>query len=205
MVDFSFADRLRELDFEIPMGGGDGAGAGLPLAAFAAAIRTHLPESDPMRAYADKLEAPSLGEQLLLGYLSGSIDVVLRVPGADGPRFVVVDYKTNTLGEPGRPLTALDYTPAKVADAMLHSHYPLQALLYSVVLHRYLRWRLADYDPEQHLGGVLYLYLRGMVGPGTPVVDGVPCGVFSWQPPVALILELSALLDGVGADAGGAR
>ena len=38
--------------------------------------------------------------------------------------------------------------------------------------------------------------LRGMVGPATPVVDGVPCGVFSWQPPVALVEELSAILDG---------
>ncbi len=39
------------------------------------------------------------------------------------------------------------------------------------------------YDPQRHLGGVLYLYVRGMVGPETPVVDGVPCGVFSWRPP----------------------
>ncbi len=201
LVDFGLEDRLRELDFEFPMGGGDTRaptddGVGLPLAAFADALRRLLPADDPLRAYADKLESPSLGDQVLRGYLSGSIDVVLRVPGADGPRFLVVDYKTNSLGEPGRPLTALDYTPAKVTDAMLHSHYPLQALLYAVVLHRYLRWRLAGYDPERHLGGVLYLYLRGMVGPETPVVDGVPCGVFSWRPPAALVLELSAILDG---------
>jgi exodeoxyribonuclease V beta subunit len=149
-----------------------------------------------VRAYADRLETPSLGGQVLRGYLSGSIDVVLRVGAGAGQRFVVVDYKTNTLGDPTRPLTALDYTPAKVAAAMLHSHYPLQALLYSVVLHRYLRWRLPDYDPERHLGGVLYLFVRGMVGPDTPVVGGVPCGVFSWRPPVALVEDLSAILDG---------
>ena len=52
--------------------------------------------------------------------------------------------------------------------------YPLQALLYSVALHRYLRWRIADYDPTVHLGGVAYLFVRGMVGPDTPVVDGAP-------------------------------
>ena len=45
----------------------------------------------------------------------------------------------------------------------------LQALLYTVALHRYLRWRLPRYDPERHLGGVLYLFLRGMIGPDTPV------------------------------------
>jgi exodeoxyribonuclease V beta subunit len=202
LADIGRADRLCELDFEFPMAEGDAPVApgseprGLPLAEFAGALRRHLPETDPVRAYADRLESPSLGGQVLRGYLSGSIDVVLRVRGADHDRFVVVDYKTNSLGDPARPLTALDYTPGLVTEAMLHSHYPLQALLYSVVLHRFLRWRLPDYDPHRHLGGVLYLYVRGMVGPATPVVDGVPCGVFSWQPPVALVEELSTILDG---------
>ena len=45
----------------------------------------------------------------------------------------------------------------------------LQALLYTVALHRYLRWRLPGYDPERNLAGVLYLFVRGMVGPDTPV------------------------------------
>jgi exodeoxyribonuclease V beta subunit len=78
---------------------------------------------------------------------------------------------------------------------MAKSHYPLQALLYSVALHRYLRWRQPGYDPGQHLGGLLYLYVRGMCGPATPLVDGHPCGVFSWRPPVALVEALSTLLD----------
>jgi exodeoxyribonuclease V beta subunit len=166
------------------------------LGELADALEKHLPSSDPMRAYADRLRTPSLGSQALRGYLSGSIDVVLRVGVPERPRYVVVDYKTNSLGEPGRPLTALDYTPALVTEAMLHSHYPLQAMLYSVVLHRYLRWRQPGYRPEVHLGGVLYLYVRGMIGEDTPVIDGTPCGVFSWHPPAELIVALSALLDG---------
>ncbi|MCL2395344.1 MAG: hypothetical protein FWC87_11740, partial [Acidimicrobiaceae bacterium] len=68
--------------------------------------------------------------------------------------------------------------------------------LYSVALHRYLRWRLPAYAPELHLGGVLYLFLRGMSGPETPRVDGAPCGVFAWTPPPALVADLSDLLDG---------
>ena len=48
---------------------------------------------------------------------------------------------------PRTPAHRADYAPARLADAMLHSHYPLQALLYSVVVHRYLRWRLPGYDP----------------------------------------------------------
>ena len=45
------------------------------------------------------------------------------------------------------------------------AHYPLQALLYAVALHRMLRWRQPGYDPDVHLGGVLYLFVRGMAGP----------------------------------------
>ena len=75
-----------------------------------------------------------------------------------------------------------------------HSDYPLQALLYLVALHRFLRWRQPGYDPERHLGGVLYLFLRGMCGPDTPTEDGLPAGVFSWDPPGALVAALSDLL-----------
>ncbi|GLJ68897.1 exodeoxyribonuclease V beta subunit [Nocardioides luteus] len=185
-------DRLRELDFEIPLAGGDARGPGAPdvrLRDLAPLLRTHLPADDPMVTYADRLEAPPLGDQTLRGYLTGSVDVVLRLPNG---RFVVVDYKTNFLG-----VEAMDYTQPKLAEAMLHSHYPLQALLYSAIVHRFLRWRLPGYDPEQHLGGVLYLYVRGMLGADTPVVDGIPTGVFTWQPPAALAVALSDLLDGV--------
>ena len=81
---------------------------------------------------------------------------------------------------------------------MVRAHYPLQALLYGVALHRYLRWRLPGYDPATHLGGVAYLFLRGMCGPDTPVLAGTTCGVFAWSPPTELVVELSALLDGGG-------
>jgi exodeoxyribonuclease V beta subunit len=198
LVDIGRADRLCELDFEFPLTGGDRAREiQVPLAAAADVLRRHLDSDDPMRRYAERLEAPSLGDQVLRGYLSGSIDVVLRVGSGADERFVVVDYKTNRLGAPGETLTAWHYRPEAMTEAMLHSHYPLQALLYTVVLHRYLRWRLGpSYDPERHLGGVLYLYLRGMCGPETPVVDGDPCGVFSWRPPAAMVVELSDLLAG---------
>jgi exodeoxyribonuclease V beta subunit len=158
-------------------------------------LRQHLAPGDPMRDYADRLEQPILGDQPLRGYLSGSIDVVFRVPGSSGHRYVVADWKTNLLGERGNPLTAADYAPDRLSEAMLHSHYPLQALLYSVVLHRFLRWRLPGYSPAEHLGGVVYLYLRGMCGPQTPLVDGHPAGVFSWPLPPELVTSLSDLLD----------
>jgi exodeoxyribonuclease V beta subunit len=74
------------------------------------------------------------------------------------------------------------------------------------VLHRYLRWRLPGYDPDTHLGGVLYLFVRGMAGPDTPDADGSsdsdgsPAGVFSWRPPAALLVALSDLLAGAAGD-----
>jgi exodeoxyribonuclease V beta subunit len=197
------SDRLREMEFELPLAGGDDASydAGrVRLGDLAPLLRRHLPVGDPLLPYADALADPALGGQDLRGYLTGSVDVVLRVDG----RFLVVDYKTNWLGPLEGPLTADDYRPEALAAAMGHSDYPLQALLYAVVLHRYLRWRLAFYDPERHLGGVLYLYLRGMCGAVTPAWDGHPAGVFSWRPPVALVEELSDLLDGLALDEEGA-
>jgi exodeoxyribonuclease V beta subunit len=108
---------------------------------------------------------------------------------------VVVDYKSNWLGDGDGSLTSADYERARLVEAMLHSDYPLQALLYSVVLHRFLRWRQPGYEPGRHLGGVLYLFVRGMCGSDTPVVDGHPAGVFDWHPPASLIVAMSELLD----------
>jgi exodeoxyribonuclease V beta subunit len=186
------ADRMREMDFEFPLAGGDlrGAGPDIRLAHVGELLRTHLPKDDPLASYADRLAGPALGGQSLKGYLTGSVDAVLRI----GERYVVVDYKTNWLGDPARPLSAADYARPRLVEAMLHSDYPLQALLYSVVLHRFLRWRLPGYAPDKHLGGVMYLFLRGMCGPDTPVVDGHPAGVFDWQPPEALITAMSELV-----------
>jgi exodeoxyribonuclease V beta subunit len=192
-------DRLREMDFEIPLGGGDRgipAGPDIHLADLGRLLLEHLDAGDPVRTYAARLIAPGLGSQSLRGYLSGSIDAVLRVPdGDEGQRYLVVDYKTNRLGDGAHPLTAADYGRSQLNQAMLHSDYPLQALLYTVVLHRFLRWRQPGYDPARHLGGVLYLFVRGMVGADTPSTDGVPAGVFSWRPPVALVTAMSDLLD----------
>ncbi len=189
----------KELDFEIPIGGGDDPVPALArLGDVADLLDAHLEHDDPIRPFAERLRSPALADQSLRGYLIGSIDLALRLPSG---RFLVVDHKTNWLGPNDTDLTIAGYRPDALAEAMNSGTYPLQSLLYAVVLHRVLRWRLKDYSPERHLGGVLYLYLRGMVGPDAPrhdtaVLDGVPYGVFSWRPPAALILALSDLLDG---------
>jgi exodeoxyribonuclease V beta subunit len=190
LSDVSPRDRLAELDFELPLAGGDDA------AASAATLRRGLPPGDPFAAYADRIE--TLDDQQLRGYLVGSLDLVFRLTTDAGqPRYLVADYKTNWLGgASAETLSAWQYRPDALSEAMLDAHYPLQALLYLVALHRYLRWRQPGYDADVHLGGALYLFLRGMSGPENPMVDGLPCGVFGWAPPAGLVDELSRLLAG---------
>jgi exodeoxyribonuclease V beta subunit len=197
LADVTTTDRLDELDFELPLAGGDRPVQAARVGAIAELLRNHLPADDPLRGYADDLDVPELAGRSLRGFLTGSIDAVLRLrePAGDSPpRYVVVDYKTNWLG--GDRLTAADYAPEAMTTAMQEAHYPLQALLYSVALHRYLRWRQPGYDPAVHLGGIQYLFLRGMCGPDTPVVGRMTCGVFTWTPPAALVVDVSRLLAG---------
>jgi exodeoxyribonuclease V beta subunit len=199
LSDVHLEDRLSELDFELPLCGGDTPRGHTTVAQIAALLRRHLADDDPLAGYAADLDTPMLASRRLRGFLAGSIDAVLRVRGdtcGDGePRYLIVDYKTNWLGA-DEVLTAWHYRRAALIQAMRAAHYPLQALLYSVALHRFLRWRQPGYDPRIHLGGVLYLFLRGMCGPDTPTVDQMPCGVFSWVPPAALVEDLSDLLHG---------
>ncbi|MCW2715128.1 MAG: exodeoxyribonuclease, partial [Frankiales bacterium] len=187
--DLHRTDRLPELDFELPLAGGDDA---LPVEVLLADLvplwREHVP-TGLLSGYPDALAA--LEPAPLRGYLTGSIDAVLRVGSGATLRYLVVDYKTNRLGARGRPLTSWDYRPEAMEVAMVDAHYPLQALLYDVALHRFLRWRQSGYDPQVHLGGALYLFLRGMTGgPGG-------AGVFAWRPPSGLVTATSDLLAGL--------
>jgi exodeoxyribonuclease V beta subunit len=183
--DVARSDRLDELEFELPLAGGDEPTGRLTLHAIARVLREHLPAGDPMAAYAARLEDPALRSQVR-GFLTGSLDLVIRL---EGPRFAVVDYKTNWLGPAGDRLTLAHYRPEALAAEMSRAHYGLQALLYTVALHRYLRWRMPDYEADRHLAGVLYLFLRGMAGEAD-------AGVFAWRPPGRLVESLSDVLDG---------
>jgi exodeoxyribonuclease V beta subunit len=146
--DLARVDRLDELDFELPLVGGDAPRARLSLDAIAGVLRAHLPAGDPLSGYAERLADPGLRPSLR-GYLTGSIDLVARVRDPAGvARFAVVDYKTNWLGAPGEELSLWHHRPAALAAEMHRAHYALQALLYTAALHRFLRWRVAGYDPE---------------------------------------------------------
>ncbi|MEI6623953.1 MAG: UvrD-helicase domain-containing protein [Actinomycetes bacterium] len=195
--DFRTADRVDELGFEFALVGGNNPVGDFTVGAIRELLREHVQAGDPLVGYADVLDSPHLRDPVR-GFMAGSIDVVLRTHNDLGaPQFTVVDYKSNRLA-PASELSAWHYRPAALREAMFHANYPLQFMIYTVALHRYLLWRLPGYDPAVNLGPVKYLFLRGMMGPHTPVVGGQPCGVFSWQPPPELICALSDLFrDGV--------
>ncbi|HEY7917800.1 MAG TPA: UvrD-helicase domain-containing protein [Acidimicrobiales bacterium] len=185
-------DRLNEMSFELRLGE---AGQPADTRDIGRLVLDHLPAADPLRPWAGEL-ADGIINVSLSGHLTGSIDLIMRVRDRQGrDRFVVADYKTNQLTPWGHRPGPGDYHPRHLATAMAKHDYPLQALLYSVALHRYLRWRLPDYDPATHLGGAAYLFLRGMTGP-LDDGDAGPQGVFPWPVPAALVTELSDLLDG---------
>jgi exodeoxyribonuclease V beta subunit len=58
-------------------------------------------------------------------------------------------------------------------------------VLYLLALHRLLKLRLPDYDYEQHMGGALYLFLRGSQSPTR--------GIHAERPPRELIESLDRL------------
>ncbi len=188
-------DRLDELGFELPLAGGDQPSGWVTLRRIADVLRGHMRADDPLAGYAERLDDGAL-RQSVRGFLTGSLDLVVRVPPA---RFAVLDYKTNWLGGPDEPLTSHHYRPEAISFEMLRHHYALQALLYAVALHRFLRWRLPGYRAEQNLAGVVYLFVRGMSGAeGPTAADGVPYGVFSWPAPAGLVPALSDALDAGG-------
>ncbi|MHA6203973.1 exodeoxyribonuclease V subunit beta [Dyella soli] len=110
------------------------------------------------------------------GLLKGFIDLVVEHQG----RYYVIDYKSNRLGT-----DAGAYTPTAMRESILRERYDLQYAIYTLALHRQLRARLPGYDYERHMGGVAYLYLRG--------VDGSGHGVHQERLPRALIEAMDQL------------
>ena len=90
-----------------------------------------------------------LSEKKLCGYLTGFIDLICEYKG----KYYVMDYKSNSLE---------DYGQDSLVQAMREHNYGLQYWIYTLVLHLYLQQRLPDYCYEKHVGGVKYLFVRGM-------------------------------------------
>ena len=184
------SNRLNELVFHFPLA--DGNSSVTPSALFELAASY---EDDQ---FSDYFKALAAGNRMsaMAGLMTGSIDSVIRLGDASNGAYGVVDYKTNRLHTPGdvAPISAYGYESMKLA--MEHGDYPLQILVYNVALHRMLQLRLAGYDIDRHIGDTNYLFVRGMIGPDTAVIDGQRNGVFAWRPSSELIVAASKLLGG---------
>ncbi|MEX5682996.1 exodeoxyribonuclease V subunit beta [Pseudomonas silesiensis] len=116
---------------------------------------------------------------LLNGMFKGFIDLTFEHDG----RYYVADYKSNWLG-----VDDMAYTEQAMEQSILDNRYDLQYVLYLLALHRQLKVRLADYDYDRHVGGALYLFLRGTRAPSQ--------GVYFARPPKALIERLDRMFQG---------
>ncbi len=115
------------------------------------------------------------------GYLKGFIDLIFEYDG----KYFVVDYKSNTL---------TDYHADSLLPVMADSHYYLQYLLYSIALHRYLQKRIEGYSWQTHIGGVYYLFIRGM-GEDAVQSSNKGGGAFYNKPEYELIAALDGLFE----------
>ncbi len=117
----------------------------------------------------------------LEGMMTGFIDLVFRHEG----KYYLADYKSNRLGD-----NFAAYKNPALVQAVMAARYDLQYLIYTLAVHRFLQFQLADYDYERDFGGVFYLFLRGMDGTGNA------SGVFYDKPEVSLIQQLDGLMRG---------
>jgi len=143
--------------------------------------------------------------QRLEGLMTGLVDLTYHHDG----RWYVLDYKSNRLAR---------YDEDALREAMQHSEYDLQALVYTLALHRWLRFRLGEaYDYDRDFGGHRYVFSRGIEletpaksmpaksvpAEGVPAegvpAEGVPAGVHARKFDPALIHALDALFAGAPA------
>jgi len=145
---------------------------------------TRLPTLQALLAKHGYARASTPSRGTIEGLMHGYIDLLYR---DDDGRHWVLDYKTNRLA---------DYSPEGCARAVADSDYDLQYLIYLVAVQRWLRVRLGDtYAPERHLGGAVYLFLRGLDPHGAAPPEAAP-GLHCDRPPQALLDGLDALFDG---------
>ncbi len=128
------------------------------------------------------------------GLMTGFIDLLAIHEG----RFYVIDYKSNHLGDEPE---AYSYEAMKKAVAA--HRYDVQYLIYTVAVHRFLKKVYGSKYSYDMIGGVRYLFLRGMSGSSGLGAKGTDKeantyapGVFGLRLPEDLINELDAYFGG---------
>ena len=119
------------------------------------------PEYEFGEAYADKINDLQIMNK---GFHSGCIDCVFPIGNKlEDSKWWVIDWKSNLIsGSDNSDCLPRNYNYENMRDEMIKHHYPLQSHLYLLALHRLLKWRLKNYQPHKHLGGYIYMFLKGL-------------------------------------------
>ncbi|QJC37089.1 exodeoxyribonuclease V subunit beta [Enterobacteriaceae endosymbiont of Donacia vulgaris] len=96
---------------------------------------------------------PELKFETIQGFLLGVIDLIILW----NKKYYIIDYKSNWLGNNYKY-----YKEKNIKKDISLKRYDIQYQLYSLSLHKYLKYRIKNYNYKKHFGGVIYLYIRGI-------------------------------------------
>jgi len=149
--DISTECSLRETEFYFPMESASSDQLTQILSVHRKNNKENYSDDDQKIKHVPSVRLPAYKK--LKGMMHGFIDLIFEHQG----KYYVCDYKSSHLGD--------DFDNYRHLDMLTNiekNHYDLQYLIYSLALHRHLKFSLVDYDASVQFGGVYYLYLRGM-------------------------------------------
>lgn len=155
----------------------------------------------PQQAQALSTAIATLKDEVAQGLhpeLQADPELSLEELGQDdaNEKYYVIDYKSNYLGSSYK-----HYQGKRLIEAVYEHRYDVQFLIYSLALYRFLKRRLGvpfdeSYEKlrafyDQHIGGVIYLFLRGMRA--NYLRDSISSGVFATRLDFDVIYQLDQM------------
>ncbi|XOB66481.1 exodeoxyribonuclease V subunit beta [Deferribacteres bacterium DY0037] len=126
--------------------------------------------------YADA--ASTLSFDAMQGFMNGFADLIFCQRG----QYYVLDWKSNHLG-----MTPENYSMERMHAEMLGSHYYMQMHIYTLALHMHLQRYLKGYSYDKHMGGGIYVFMRGIHEKGNE-------GIYFHRPEKDTICRLEELV-----------
>ncbi|QJC31829.1 exodeoxyribonuclease V subunit beta [Enterobacteriaceae endosymbiont of Donacia tomentosa] len=123
---------------------------------------------------------PKLTFEKIKGFLTGVIDLIFCWKN----KYFIIDYKSNWLGFNNK-----SYKKKYIEQNICQNRYDIQYQFYVLALHKYLKFRIKDYNYETHFGKILYLYIRGI-----DKIKNNQNGIWETRPSIKLISKLDKLL-----------
>jgi exodeoxyribonuclease V beta subunit len=160
LSEVSFENRIHEFEFDFPV-----------------------PPYDPSalnNLSNEDIEVRVSWDKPLEGIMNGKMDLFFECRG----KYYILDWKSNYLGD-----KVSDYESESLAAAMNESNYHLQYLLYTLAAKKYLQTRLRNFNYNQHFGGVIYLFVRGVRNSGNT-------GIYTNRPTKKQLELLEKILQG---------